>query len=46
VQVLARLEGGQDVTLRLQNSARVAVPAPGERIGLSVEPAAARLLAD
>jgi len=30
----------------MQNSARVAVPAPGARIGIRVEEGAARLLAD
>ena len=46
LHVLARLESGEEVTVRLQNSARVAVPEPGARIGLTVEPAAARLLVD
>ena len=46
MRVLARLGDGREVTLRLQNSARVSVPEPGARIGLAIEAAAARLLAD
>jgi len=46
LQLLARLDGGQDIHARLQNSARVAVPEPGARVGLSIEAGAARLLAD
>ena len=45
-QVIARLEDGTPLHLRLQNSDRVAVPAPGTRVGLAVEAGAARLLAD
>ncbi|GGO30147.1 spermidine/putrescine import ATP-binding protein PotA 1 [Gemmobacter aquaticus] len=45
-QVIARLEDGTPLHLRLQNSDRVAVPAPGKRVGLAVEAGAARLLAD
>ncbi len=46
LQILARLDGGAAFDLRLQNSARVAVPAPGTRVGLHLEDGAARLLAD
>jgi len=46
LHVLARLESGEELTLRLPNSAAVDVPEPGARIALTVEPAAARLLAD
>jgi spermidine/putrescine transport system ATP-binding protein len=46
LQILARLDGGTEFHLRMQNSARVAVPAPGARIGIRVEEGAARLLAD
>jgi len=46
LQLLARLDGGAQVHVRLQNSARIAVPAPGTRIGLTLEEGAARLLAD
>ena len=46
LQLLARLDGGTEFHLRMQNSARVSVPAPGARIGIRVEEGAARLLAD
>ena len=46
LQLVAHLDGGTALTLRLQNSDRVAVPAPGTRIGLQIEEGAARLLAD
>ena len=46
LQLMARLEGGAEFHVRLQNSARTAVPEPGARIGLKVEEGAARLLAD
>ncbi|MFN3970224.1 MAG: ABC transporter ATP-binding protein [Gemmobacter sp.] len=46
LQVLARLDGGTPLQLRIQNAARVQVPAPGTRIGLHLEEGAARLLAD
>jgi spermidine/putrescine transport system ATP-binding protein len=46
LQVIAHLEGGQTITLRLQNAARTTPPDPGQRIGLHLEEGAARLLAD
>jgi spermidine/putrescine transport system ATP-binding protein len=46
LQVLARLDSGTELHLRLQNAARVSVPAPGTRVGLHLEEGAARLLAD
>jgi spermidine/putrescine transport system ATP-binding protein len=46
LQILARLDDGTGLTLRLQNSARVTVPSPGSRIAIKVEADAARLLAD
>lgn len=46
LQILARLDGGADVHVRIQNSARIAVPSVGDRIGLRIEEGAARLLAD
>ena len=46
LQLMARLEGGAEFHVRLQNSARIAVPEPGARIGLRIEDGAARLLAD
>ena len=46
LQITARIDGGSTVTVRMQNNARVAVPTPGERIGLRLEEGAARLLAN
>ena len=46
LQLMVRVEGGTDVTVRLQNSARVTVPEVGAVIGLTVEEGAARLLVD
>jgi spermidine/putrescine transport system ATP-binding protein len=46
LQVVAHLDGGQPITLRMQNTARTAPPTPGSRIGLHLEEGAARLLAD
>jgi spermidine/putrescine transport system ATP-binding protein len=46
LQLLTRLDGGQPFHIRLQNSARAAVPEPGTRIRLRLEEGAARLLAD
>jgi len=46
LQIITRLDGGAAFDVRLQNSARVAVPAPGTRVGLRLEEGAARLLAD
>ncbi len=46
LQLLTTLDGGHPFHIRLQNSARAAVPAPGTRIALRLEEGAARLLAD
>ena len=46
LQVIAHLDGGQTITLRLQNAARTTPPDLGQRIGLHLEEGAARLLAD
>ncbi len=46
LQVIARLDSGEALNVRLQNSARVAVPQPGTRVGLQLEEGAARLLVD
>ena len=46
LQVMVRLDGGADMQLRIQNAARIEVPAPGARVGLHLEEGAARLLAD
>lgn len=46
LQLLTTLYGGQPFHIRLQNSARATVPAPGTRITLRLEEGAARLLAD
>ena len=46
LQLVARLDDGTAVQLRLQNSARTEVPETGARIGLQPEEGAARLLAD
>jgi spermidine/putrescine transport system ATP-binding protein len=46
LQLMARLVGGQEMHVRLQNSALVAVPAQGATVGLKIEDGAARLLAD
>jgi spermidine/putrescine transport system ATP-binding protein len=46
LQILTHLDGGQPFHIRLQNSARVTVPAPGAQIALRLEEGAARLLAD
>jgi len=46
LQIITRLDGGTAFDVRLQNSARVAAPAPGTRVGLHLEEGAARLLAD
>ena len=46
LQLVARLDDGTAVQLRLQNSARTEVPETGARIGLQTEEGAARLLAD
>jgi spermidine/putrescine transport system ATP-binding protein len=46
LQIITRLDSGAPFDVRLQNSARAAVPAPGTRVGLHLEEGAARLLAD
>jgi spermidine/putrescine transport system ATP-binding protein len=46
LQVIAHLDGGQPITLRMQNAARTTLPEPGQRIGLHLEEGGARLLAD
>jgi spermidine/putrescine transport system ATP-binding protein len=46
LQLLTRLDGGAEMHVRIQNSARIAVPAVGDRLGLRIEDGAARLLAD
>jgi spermidine/putrescine transport system ATP-binding protein len=46
LQIITRLDGGAAFDVRLQNSARVAVPTPGTRVGLHLEEGAARLLTD
>ena len=46
LQVIAHLDGGQTITLRLQNAARTTPPDLGQRIGLHLEEGATRLLAD
>lgn len=46
LQLLTRLGTGEEFHVRLQNSARIAVPAPGTRVALHLEEGAARLLAD
>jgi spermidine/putrescine transport system ATP-binding protein len=46
LQVLAHLPGGVPFTVRMQNSARTAVPQVGATVALHLEEGAARLLAD
>ena len=46
LQVFTRLMDGTALHLRMQNSARVAVPEAGATVGLHLEEGAARLLAD
>ncbi|TXI02145.1 MAG: ABC transporter ATP-binding protein [Pseudorhodobacter sp.] len=46
LQLLTRLDGGTEMHVRIQNSARAAVPQVGDRLGLKIEEGAARLLAD
>ena len=43
--VSARIDDASTITVRMQNNARVTVPAPGDTIGLRLEDGAARLLA-
>ena len=46
LQIYTTLPGGAAFHLRLQNSARIAVPNPGDTVALQLEEGAARLLAD
>jgi spermidine/putrescine transport system ATP-binding protein len=46
MQVMARMAGGTELHVRLQNSAQTEIPTQGTRIGLHLEEGAARLLAD
>jgi spermidine/putrescine transport system ATP-binding protein len=46
LQIFTRLDDGTPFHLRLQNAARIAVPAAGEKVSLHMEEGAARLLAD
>ena len=46
LQLLTRLPTGEEFHIRLQNSARTEVPAPGTTVALHLEEGAARLLAD
>jgi spermidine/putrescine transport system ATP-binding protein len=46
LQVLTRLPDGAGLTVRLQNSARTALPRQGEEIGFHIEEGAVRLLVD
>jgi spermidine/putrescine transport system ATP-binding protein len=46
LQILTRLTTGEAFHIRLQNSARTAVPEPGTTVALHLEEGAARLLAD
>jgi len=46
LQLIAHLPGGQPISIRLQNAARVSLPSTGQTIGLHLEEGAARLLAD
>ena len=46
LQILTHLTTGEAFHIRIQNSARIALPAPGDRVALQIEEGAARLLAD
>ena len=46
LHLLAQMADGTPLTLRLQNTARVAVPDPGTQVQIKIEDGAARLLAD
>ena len=46
LQLAARTAAGDVLNVRLPNSARAEVPAPGETLGLQIEEGAARLLVD
>ena len=45
-QISIRLDDGEELTARLQNSSQMAVPNVGSRVGLQFEEGAARLLVD
>jgi spermidine/putrescine transport system ATP-binding protein len=46
LQLLAHLASGEEVHVRLQNTARAELPPPGAEIGIAIEEGALRLLAD
>jgi spermidine/putrescine transport system ATP-binding protein len=46
LQILTHLSTGEAFHIRMQNSARIGLPAPGDRVALQIEEGAARLLAD
>lgn len=46
LQLMVRLADGAGVSVRMQNSARIDMPAAGQTVGLKIEEGAARLLAD
>ena len=46
LHLMARLDDGTPLSVRLQNSAGTTIPAAGARVGLAFESGAARLLAD
>ncbi len=46
LQVIARIEGGATLAVRLQNAARTTVPEVGSPVMVKFEDGAARLLAD
>jgi spermidine/putrescine transport system ATP-binding protein len=46
LQILTHLSTGEAFHFRMQNSARIALPTPGDRVALQIEEGAARLLAD
>ena len=46
MHVVVRLDDDEVLTLRVQNSDAVTIPAIGDRVGIALEAGAARLLAD
>jgi spermidine/putrescine transport system ATP-binding protein len=46
LQLVARMATGEELHVRVQNTARAGLPAPGAEVGLLIEEGAARLLAD
>jgi spermidine/putrescine transport system ATP-binding protein len=46
LQILMHLTTGEAFHIRMQNSARIALPTPGNSVALQIEEGAARLLAD